>query len=75
LLGLLEPTSGRILLGGQDVTHLDGRARRAYWQRVQGVFQDPFASFNQFFTVRRVLEGACRLLQPQPSPPERAERI
>jgi peptide/nickel transport system ATP-binding protein len=75
LLGLLEPTGGRILLGGQDVTHLDGRARRAYWQRVQGVFQDPFASFNQFFTVRRVLDNAFGLLEPPPDRAARAERL
>jgi peptide/nickel transport system ATP-binding protein len=67
LLGLLEPTSGQILLDAQDVTRLPStRERRAYWRRVQGVFQDPFASFNQFYRVGRVLEGALRLLEQPP---------
>jgi peptide/nickel transport system ATP-binding protein len=67
LLGLLEPSSGQILLDGEDVTHLNSRAdRRAYWRRVQGVFQDPFASFNQFFRVGRVLEHAFSLVEQPP---------
>jgi peptide/nickel transport system ATP-binding protein len=59
LLGLLEPTGGRILLRGQAASRLD---RRAYWRQVQGVFQDPFASFNQFFPVGRLLEQALHLV-------------
>jgi peptide/nickel transport system ATP-binding protein len=67
LLGLLEPTSGHVLLDGRDVTCLRStRDRRAYWQRVQGVFQDPFASFNQFYRVGRVLEKAFDLLDAPP---------
>jgi peptide/nickel transport system ATP-binding protein len=67
VLGLLEPTSGQILLDGKDVTHFGSRGdRRAYWRRVQGVFQDPFASFNQFFRVGRVLEHALSLLERPP---------
>jgi peptide/nickel transport system ATP-binding protein len=67
ILGLLEPTSGQILLDGKDVTHLHSLSdRRAYWRRVQGVFQDPFASFNQFFKVGRVLEHALSLLEQPP---------
>jgi peptide/nickel transport system ATP-binding protein len=67
LLGLLEPSAGHIHLGGRDVTHLyGGHDRRAYWQRVQGVFQDPFASFNQFYRVGRVLEKGLDLLDHPP---------
>jgi peptide/nickel transport system ATP-binding protein len=67
VLGLLEPSSGQLLLDGKDVTHLRSLGeRRAYWRRVQGVFQDPFASFNQFFRVGRVLEHALSLLEQPP---------
>jgi peptide/nickel transport system ATP-binding protein len=60
LLRLLEPTGGHVLLRGHTVARLD---RRAYWRQVQGVFQDPFASFNQFFRVGRVLEQALQLVE------------
>ncbi|MVA76465.1 ATP-binding cassette domain-containing protein [Auraticoccus sp. F435] len=62
VLGLLPITSGTLTFEGRDVTHLRGAARRAYWRDVQAVFQDPFAAFNQFFTVRRLLERSLRLL-------------
>jgi len=62
LLGLLPATSGTILYRGKDASHLRGAAsRREYWREVQAVFQDPFASFNQFFTVARVLQRALHL--------------
>jgi len=32
-----------------------------YWRDVQAVFQDPFSSFNQFFTVRRLLHRSLTL--------------
>ncbi|MGE5094164.1 MAG: ABC transporter ATP-binding protein [Betaproteobacteria bacterium] len=43
LLGLLEPTRGRITLDGQDVGML---GRKAVARRVQPVFQDPYSSLN-----------------------------
>jgi peptide/nickel transport system ATP-binding protein len=76
LLGLQQPTAGRILLEGTDVAHLRTTAeRRAYWSRVQAVFQDPFASFNQFFRVGRVLDHALHVLQHPLSAAERTRRI
>ena len=65
VLGLLPITSGTMRFRGQDVTNLKPAARKAYWREVQAVFQDPFASFNQFFTVRRLLDRSLRLLDEQ----------
>jgi len=62
VLGLLPITAGKLTFQGKDVTNLSGGARTAYWRDVQAVFQDPFSSFNQFFTVRRLLERSMRLL-------------
>ena len=56
VLGLLPITSGTLSFQGKDVTHLKGSGRTEYWRDVQAVFQDPFSSFNQFFTVRRLLD-------------------
>ncbi|MBE3575267.1 MAG: ABC transporter ATP-binding protein [Firmicutes bacterium] len=55
IMKLLEPSGGRILFDGQDVTHLDPDALRQYKRRVQMIFQDPYASMNPRFRVRRVL--------------------
>jgi oligopeptide transport system ATP-binding protein len=43
---LLEPTAGRILLGGTDVTDLDAAAMWPHRRRIQLVFQDPYSSLN-----------------------------
>ncbi len=41
--GLLTPSSGQILLNGQDIQHL-GRLERA--RKIQMIFQDPYSSLN-----------------------------
>jgi peptide/nickel transport system ATP-binding protein len=63
VLGLLPITSGSLEFQGKDVTHIKGGERAEYWRDVQAVFQDPFSSFNQFFTVRRLLDRSTKLLK------------
>ncbi|RKQ72891.1 ABC transporter ATP-binding protein [Oceanibaculum indicum] len=46
VLKLLEPTSGEILLGGTDVTHLSQGKMWEHRRRIQTVFQDPYSSMN-----------------------------
>ncbi|MCM3660267.1 ATP-binding cassette domain-containing protein [Georgenia satyanarayanai] len=60
LAKLDTPTSGRILLDGHD-SSTRGRGLRAYRHEVQMVFQDPFASLNQFHTIAHHLERPLRL--------------
>ncbi len=76
LLGLLPSTAGTIRYNGHDVTRLRGvTAHRAYWRKVQAIFQDPFASFNQFFTVGRVLYKALRLSEKPLTKEERTAMV
>ncbi len=72
LLRLLAPTSGDIELSGQNV--IKGQ-KHVYWREVQAVFQDPFASFNQFYSVRRVLLSALGVLKKQPGRAEKERRL
>ncbi len=46
LLRLIEPTAGRIVFDGTDITTLSGKALQPYRRRMQIVFQDPFASLD-----------------------------
>ncbi|MBF0327948.1 MAG: ATP-binding cassette domain-containing protein [Nitrospirae bacterium] len=46
LMKLLDPTDGRIIFKGQDVSALRGEALMGFRRSVQIVFQDPFASLN-----------------------------
>jgi oligopeptide/dipeptide ABC transporter ATP-binding protein len=65
ILRLHEPTRGRVVLGGTDVTALDRAGLRSARRRMQIIFQDPYASLNPRKTVEdivalplRVHEGA-----------------
>ena len=56
LMKLLEPTDGKIIFRGKDVTHLEANKLKEYRRNVQMVFQDPYASMNPRFRAQDVLE-------------------
>ncbi len=51
VLRLVEPSAGRILLAGRDITMLPRRALRALRRDVQMVFQDPYGSLDPRMSV------------------------
>ncbi|MDN6707117.1 ABC transporter ATP-binding protein [Corynebacterium glyciniphilum] len=51
VLGLLEPTSGKVTFDGTDVTGLDRKAELAFRRRVQPVFQNPYGSVDPMYSV------------------------
>ena len=66
IVGLQRPTSGRILVGGQDVTALRGEALRRFRRKVQLVYQNPFASLDPRQTVQEIVEEPLRNFDPVP---------
>jgi peptide/nickel transport system ATP-binding protein len=62
LLGLLSETGGQVLYKDTPRDLRSYAKRRAYWQNIQAVFQDPFSTFNQFFRVEKILDD-CLTLQ------------
>ncbi|BBK41891.1 ABC transporter ATP-binding protein [Allostella vacuolata] len=58
VIRLVDPDGGDILIGGEDIAHLGRRALRPWRQRIQMVFQDPFASLNPRRPVgRQIADG------------------
>lgn len=55
ILRLIPKTSGAITFKGTDVSTLKGAELKDYYCHVQGVFQDPFSSYNPIFKADRVL--------------------
>lgn len=55
LVRLEEPTTGRVLLDGIDLTALSGRQLREQRRRIQLVFQDPYSSLDPRRTAGNTL--------------------
>ncbi|MGC8638118.1 MAG: ABC transporter ATP-binding protein [Athalassotoga sp.] len=56
ILRLAKPSLGKITYEGIDISTLRGKKLKEYYKHVQGIFQDPFASFNPIFKVDRVFD-------------------
>lgn len=56
VLGLLEPTEGRVLLEGEAWSGLPEKARRLRRPRLQALFQDPLASLPPHLTGWEILQ-------------------
>ena len=61
IIKLLEPTAGKIIFEGQDITRFKRRQMRAVRRDVQIVFQDPYASLNPRMTVREIVGEPLRI--------------
>jgi oligopeptide/dipeptide ABC transporter ATP-binding protein len=61
LLRLIEPDSGSIVFDGIDLRRASAAQMRTLRQRIQIVFQDPYASLNPRRTVRQTLEEPLRV--------------
>lgn len=55
ILKVLEPDAGRIWCDGTDITGFTRRQMRPWRQRMQMIFQDPYASLNPRFTVGELI--------------------
>lgn len=55
LLRLIEPTSGRIFMGADEITALPPGALRQARRRMQMIFQDPYASLDPRMTVGQII--------------------
>jgi oligopeptide/dipeptide ABC transporter ATP-binding protein len=61
LTRLLEPTGGKIIFEGRDITHISARAMRPLRRDVQMIFQDPYSSLNPRHTVGTIVGAPFRL--------------
>ena len=57
ILRLHEPTSGKIIYDGVDVTTLNEKELRHIRKEMQIIFQDPYASLNPRKTIYQIIEA------------------
>ncbi len=65
LLRLLEPTDGRIVFDGRDITGLSRSQMRPFRREIQMIFQDPFSSLNPRHTIGTIVGAPFRLQKVQ----------
>lgn len=56
IVGLVPPTSGEILLGGENISDKSGSRIRPVRRRMQMIFQDPYGSLNPRMTAQKIIE-------------------
>ena len=56
VLRLAPLSAGRVMFESTDVVGLQKKQLREYYRHVQGVFQDPFSSYNPLYKADRVFE-------------------
>ncbi len=74
LLRLEEPTSGRVLYQGKDITTLDEKGLRQLRKEIQMIFQDPQSSLDPRMTVGDSI-GEALLIHGMKDEEERLERV
>lgn len=55
---LYEPTSGKIIFDGQDITNLPRNEMKSVRSKLQMIFQDPFSSLNPRHTVGAIISSS-----------------
>jgi oligopeptide transport system ATP-binding protein len=61
LVGLLRPTTGRVLYNGVDLSSFSAGEMRKVRREIQMVFQDPYASLNPRRTARQLVAEAWKI--------------
>ena len=75
IIRLIEPSSGQIMLDGQDVTNLQGEELRALRRKMQIIFQDPYASLNPRMTVGSIISEPLEIHKLFDSRKDRMDRV
>lgn len=74
ILRLLEPTSGSVRFEGVDIARLGASAMMPYRQRMQMIYQDPYASLNPRMTAGEIVAEPL-IIHNACARSERAERV
>ena len=61
ILRLIEPTSGEVRFGNENVLALDSAQLRQTRRRMQMIFQDPYSSLNPRMTIGAIISEPIRV--------------
>lgn len=75
IIGLLKATSGEVYYKGTPRLLNTHKDRKEYWKDIQGIFQDPFSSFNLFHKVDKLLIDCIHLKGLKLSKEEQVQKM
>lgn len=75
VLRLVEPTSGKIIFEGKDITQLNDAELREYRKRAQIIFQDPYSSLNPRICIGDAIAEPMMLHGIEKDSKKRRERV
>lgn len=66
LIRMYDPTGGRIIFDGQEITELQGRQLLPYHKRMQIIFQDPYSALDPHHNVEEIIREPMELYTDEP---------
>jgi peptide/nickel transport system ATP-binding protein len=75
ILRLIEPTEGKIIFDGKDITHLPAGEMRPLRKDIQIIFQDPYSSLNPRITIGSAIMEPMRVHGIGANDKERKEKV
>jgi peptide/nickel transport system ATP-binding protein len=67
ILKLLDPTGGRIIFDGRDITNLSRKQMVPLRREMQMIFQDPYSSLNPRHTVGAIISAPFKVQGVKPA--------
>ena len=75
VIGLNEPTDGKVIFDGEDTTHVSVRRRKQLCQDMQIIFQDPFSSLNPRMCVADLIAEPLKVYNICKTKEERDRKV
>lgn len=75
LLKLIEPTAGKIMFNGEDITDLSEKDLKNFRHNAQIIFQDPYASLNPRMVVSDIIAEPMDIQKSYTTKKERLSRV
>ena len=75
VIGLHDPTDGKVIFNGEDTTHVSARRRKELCQDMQIIFQDPFSSLNPRMCVSDLIAEPLKVYHICKTKEERDRKV
>ena len=75
ILRLVEPTSGKVIFDGKDITQLSNKELREYRKQAQIIFQDPYSSLNPRICIGEAIAEPMMIHEIEKDAKRRRERV